>query len=349
MTARKRSPSAAPDPEEQPGEPGLDLEAFGTQAADLLRRAVDAPQAFFYHFALGSLAVPAQSLYGYPIAPEAFIEQVAAFKPPLTPATLARHGPGVYRASDIMQWHREEMAQWSENYRLIASAGGAWGLTALFMDGEVLLGVAGVSRGLEAGDYTQADLQALREQFPALEAGFHQACRVTRERLLGRDAAAVMESHPNGIFLFDQNAGLLYANRAARLLMQNERPGESDLPMDRRSTVVATLRRSLAGELLTHPAIADAHRRDLQAWGPERRPCTLFVVNANPGAAGALSRRQREILEAVVAHGDLQAAAAALNITMATLRTHLRNLYRQMGASGLDEALALYHSGGHRN
>jgi DNA-binding CsgD family transcriptional regulator len=312
----------------------------------VLLRTISTTQAFFYHFAFGSMELSDSHIHGYPVRAQDFIDRAVAFKPPLSPATIALRGSGAYRAGEIMQWHRDEIAQWSENYRLVASAGGGWGLTCLIMERDVLLGVAGVSRETEAGDFSQVELDRLRTLFPSLEEGFRVTSKRHREDLLGPQVAAALEEHPNCLFVFAENGNLRYANYAARLLMQNERPGISDLPMHRRSEVAGALRGALEGGAISHPAIATVRRETIDAWGPARQKAILFVVNAAPSTNLPLSPRQQEILERVIARGDLAAAAADLHISLATLRTHLRNIYRRLGASGLDEAIALYYSGG---
>lgn len=322
------------------------LSAYGELVLSVLLRTISTTQAFYYHFAFGSMELEDFHLHGYPVRAQDFIDRAVAFKPPLSPATIAIHGSGAYRAGEIMQWHRDEIAQWSENYRLVASAGGGWGLTCLFLERDVLLGVAGVSRGAEDGDYSQAELDRLRMLFPAMEEGLHVTSKRHREELLGPQVAAALENHPNCLFVFAENGTLRYANYTARLLMQNERPGISDLPMHRRSEVAESLRGALEGGEIAHPAIATVRRQTLDAWGPTKQKAVLFVVNAAPSANRPLSRRQQEILDRVIARGDLAVAAADLHISLATLRTHLRNVYRRLGASGLDEAIALYYSGG---
>jgi len=54
-----------------------------------------------------------------------------------------------------------------------------------------------------------------------------------------------------------------------------------------------------------------------------------------------LTRREREVLNALAAHTTVNEAAAALHVSTNTAKTHVRALYRKLGAHSRDEALWL--------
>ena len=72
------------------------------------------------------------------------------------------------------------------------------------------------------------------------------------------------------------------------------------------------------------------------------RPRLVVVEPRAKRQASALTPRQQQILAAAGAHADLRTAADDLGVTLTTLRTHLKNVYRKLGVSGLSEAIALH-------
>ncbi len=67
----------------------------------------------------------------------------------------------------------------------------------------------------------------------------------------------------------------------------------------------------------------------------------------DPGTPGgelprrALSRREREVLSLIAAGADRQEIADELTISIATVRTHVRNLLRKLNARNRAHAIAL--------
>lgn len=59
------------------------------------------------------------------------------------------------------------------------------------------------------------------------------------------------------------------------------------------------------------------------------------------GAAGSLSRREREVLSLIAVGADQQQIAAELTIAVPTVRTHVRNLLRKLKARNRAHAIAL--------
>ncbi|MHB1065401.1 MAG: response regulator transcription factor, partial [Georgenia sp.] len=54
-----------------------------------------------------------------------------------------------------------------------------------------------------------------------------------------------------------------------------------------------------------------------------------------------LSPREREVLDALVRHTGAVSIAAELGLSVNTVKTHLRSVYRKLGVSSREEALAV--------
>jgi DNA-binding CsgD family transcriptional regulator len=73
-------------------------------------------------------------------------------------------------------------------------------------------------------------------------------------------------------------------------------------------------------------------------------PSPLPDVYAAPPKRAALTPREREVLAALREHNSIKAVAAALHVSPNTAKTHLRALYRKLGASGREQALRIASS-----
>ena len=76
---------------------------------------------------------------------------------------------------------------------------------------------------------------------------------------------------------------------------------------------------------------------DLTSRIPER----LKARNENLiGLSAALTKRELEILRHLATGKPISAIAITLHISQNTMKTHLKNVYRKIGAAGRDEAVA---------
>ncbi|MGK3952203.1 LuxR C-terminal-related transcriptional regulator [Microbacterium sp. I2] len=73
-------------------------------------------------------------------------------------------------------------------------------------------------------------------------------------------------------------------------------------------------------------------------------PSPLPDVYAPPPGRATLTPREREVLGALREHTSIKAVAAALHVSPNTAKTHLRALYRKLGASGREQALRIASS-----
>jgi ATP/maltotriose-dependent transcriptional regulator MalT len=58
------------------------------------------------------------------------------------------------------------------------------------------------------------------------------------------------------------------------------------------------------------------------------------------GLTSALTKRELEILRHLATGAPISAIATTLHVSLNTMKTHLKNVYRKIGASGRDEAVA---------
>ncbi len=162
----------------------------------------------------------------------------------------------------------------------------------------------------------------------------------------------------------------------ARLLMHRKRAGDALSLLDRasarrRTPAVVPARwlviRANAAHLLERPSVVEVVRLaadriastgahdavheampEVRAAIDERMPSAEAAVAeaaadddaaAPPEGAIALTRRERQMLELMRTHASVRDLAGALFISANTAKSHLRNLYRKLGATGREDAL----------
>ncbi|WP_127818586.1 response regulator transcription factor [Microbacterium sp. CPCC 204701] len=87
------------------------------------------------------------------------------------------------------------------------------------------------------------------------------------------------------------------------------------------------------------PEVRDGVARHLRF-----NPASLPDVYAAPPPRATLTPRESEVLGALREHTSIKAVAAALHVSPNTAKTHLRALYRKLGASGREQALRIASS-----
>jgi DNA-binding CsgD family transcriptional regulator len=207
------------------------------------------------------------------------------------------------------------------------------------------------------------DGRALAHQAPLRAAA--ETMLATRGR--ARQAGRVFASSAIPMVIVDNDRRYLAANRGARLLFRL-----SQDQLRRRQIEDFTAPEALAEledrwhELMTHGALAS----DYDVRFPDGSRLTIVycaLANLLPGRhlivfapanwpedelgpledgstsplPGPLSPREREVLSLVAAGADLQQVADELTISLATVRTHLGNVHRKLGARNRPHAVAL--------
>jgi DNA-binding NarL/FixJ family response regulator len=93
-------------------------------------------------------------------------------------------------------------------------------------------------------------------------------------------------------------------------------------------------------------ALMDILRRVLAGEAVFPQPGRLAAAPPDPDPALCLTRRQREILPRLAAGASNRDMARALGLTEATVKRHVHNICRRLGASNRVEAVALARAAG---
>lgn len=102
------------------------------------------------------------------------------------------------------------------------------------------------------------------------------------------------------------------------------------------------LRRPLTSmPLATFLALAEDDPALLALWPERWRPRPGRTVPAVAPPSEPLSPREREVLDALARHSGAVGVAAELGLSVNTVKTHLRAVYRKLGVTSREEALAL--------
>jgi LuxR family maltose regulon positive regulatory protein len=90
------------------------------------------------------------------------------------------------------------------------------------------------------------------------------------------------------------------------------------------------------------PDLASTYRQLTAPGRPPHRDQTALPARAAPPApviTEQLSQREREVLQRASAMLSTEEIASELYISVNTVKTHLRNTYRKLGATGRGEAV----------
>ena len=320
------------------------VDAFGDLVLDVYRRYFNALQGFYYHFYDGRLHFEPRHIYGFPFEATLFPQMVQSYRP-FEPADLLAHGLTTYHVGELYALYSGQEGMVEDLYRdYLSKVEADWGATCVVFDGPVMMAVTGIGRPFAEGDLSAFDLEGLRMIHPWISAGFLRAATRQRSRRFGRGMATAVEYHPHGLFLLTDDGAFRYANHTGRLMMQEEVPGHSAWPMASISQLVSGLGDVVRGTASEVPGMAGLHvkRKRLERWqDSDGAFLNLIVAQRDSAAVTELTGRQRDILTRLGEGETLATVSTALGISPQTVRVHLRNAYRRLGVSGLDEALTL--------
>ncbi len=321
-----------------------DVDAYGTVVLDVFRRLFSPRQAFYYHFFDGRMSRPVEGAFGYAVSPETIHQRLEELQPFRPGQILARKLKVCHIAEVYALGHELADAHLPDFSKTIEQARADWGVSAVVFDGPVMMMVTGFGQPYECGDVSPFDLQGLRQLYPYIERGFLAACELTRRQRFGPGMAAALEYHPQALFLFDEAGSLHYANHTARQLMQDEEAPGARWPIAANSTIVSALRERLNDGEATLPIAAEARILPLDAMPrQDAGGLRLAVVSTQRLPHDRLTERQWLALCTLAAGFSLEETAQRLAVSPLTLRQHLKNAYRRLEVSGLDEALAVFH------
>jgi DNA-binding NarL/FixJ family response regulator len=154
-----------------------------------------------------------------------------------------------------------------------------------------------------------------------------------------------VEAAPHAILLLDELGPLLEPTLAA---VRDHVPTARILLVTREADAAAV---SGAVELGLHGLVdGQAHGRELvqavrDVVGGRRVFPSMVVLDDDPAAAVQLSRRQRDVLRLVAQGLSNQEVAAELQITVNTVKFHVRTIFRELGIHNRVEAARLWAAG----
>jgi LuxR family maltose regulon positive regulatory protein len=166
--------------------------------------------------------------------------------------------------------------------------------------------------------------------------------RARAELMLGRHGAALQQLRAlsSTVLSTREHANVIALESAALLRFSNERR-VGDV-VDHLGSLLQRSGLRLPLALLPEPdfdrvadALTAAGYADLLGAG-RIRPLLPEL-----GGAGVLSRRETAVLAALVEHPSHTAIAAQLNVSVNTVKSQLRSVYRKLGVSTRDEAIAV--------
>lgn len=310
---------------------------------DVYRELFQPARIYGYHFFDGRLNIGGATLHGFDVAEDEMREIFPELRI-LDPNDIRRTGRYVRHSSEVYRWYADRPEMTEMVYlRAFHRWGLDWMISAAFFEGDVFLGTSGMGQSLAEGDFTDYDLEALEALYPHMEATIKRCCQAERGRRLGAAMAAAIEMHPRPVFVFDGD-DLRYANALARAKLQNERPDGGRFPMAEGSQTVPKLLRAAAAGNKTFQG-APLTVTHLDAWSEAGIAAPrIIMLERKPALPPPVSPREAAAIAAASRHG-VERSAQKLGVTPSTLRTHLKNAYRKLGATNLNEAVVLMRLG----
>jgi len=227
-------------------------------------------------------------------------------------------------------------------------------------------------------DKAQQGLRKLQRLVPHLHRALDASMQIGRYRQHGPQLERILQAMPQGAFLLDRRGGVLYANPAADALLQS---GDGLLYQDRQLTAVlpedgAALARWIEGALSAASGMGALHD-PLRLERPSGKPALVVMpiplpqpafpfwglfdharllvlvidpvfqrLAAAPTVEKAFGLTPAQARVAVLAGAGLSApqTAAALGLSMATVKTHLAHSFEKIGINSQAALVKLFTS-----
>jgi DNA-binding CsgD family transcriptional regulator len=253
------------------------------------------------------------------------------------------------------------------------------GMAVKVLDEGTVAAVVVVARGPDAGEFGRTDVAMLARLAPHLRRAVQVNHRLSLSHGVAAATADALDRLPQGTILADASARVLLANRAARVILaaaDGLYAGPDGLRADG-AAQTDELRRRIAraalppgGEGSPPGAMAVARRsgrRPLSvmvapcqregSWGLARQTPAVLVFVADPERAPVvaadhlcrlygLTRAEAAVAVAVVRSDGLRAAADALGVTLATVKTHLQHVFSKTGTQRQAELVGVILASG---
>lgn len=208
-----------------------------------------------------------------------------------------------------------------------------------------------------AGAVLRADLATLQQSMGKL----NHAHRVLTSPVLSstwsgtRVARARQEwlrGNPDGALAMlrrdESQVGLLLAHEAKRAILYAEAELATAGTINDRSVEAVAFALNTTHAILGVTQASPALRRRLEPLvEPLLGPSVQMVpVRFVPRPRPRLTRREQDVLRALVGNASIAELAVELHISPNTVKSHLRGLYRKLGAHSREEALSITHESG---
>lgn len=190
--------------------------------------------------------------------------------------------------------------------------------------------------------FTKSDEEGLARLLPWLSAFDRRMHRLRRLGLTAASLSRIVELRSaHALLVVSSDAEILWRSDAARRLL-DERPGrDCVLPPE----VVEAVGGARSGNrAASHAGTLRTLRRrvafDLQCLDAESDE-VLFLVELMPDAERPLTKTERRVMALLEQGTTLKVASQALCVSLETVRTHTRSIYRKYGVASRAELLAV--------
>ncbi|MFD1217707.1 MULTISPECIES: helix-turn-helix transcriptional regulator [Microbulbifer] len=225
-----------------------------------------------------------------------------------------------------------------------------------------------IQRTVAQGPYQQAELDALNRLVPHIRQTVHLYRQLETRSQAASSLAAVIDVLPDATFVLDSLATILYSNKAARDLIARERclgirderfcfaendvqsaffrasaqvvrssMGKEDyccetlfLKREGRSPLIFVIRPIESSELLAGGALVSVYEPDNRSLPSVENIATYFD----------LTPAEAQVCERLVAGLDVQAIAEQLSRGVATVRSHIKQVFQKTGCSRQGELIS---------
>jgi DNA-binding NarL/FixJ family response regulator len=201
----------------------------------------------------------------------------------------------------------------------------------------------------ERRTFTERDREILELVRPHLRLSYTQACDNERMRALLQALESALEDRHTAVLQLDAHARVQHATTAASELLEayfDIPPGDRHLlPSKIREWLKHPSRSGSPNELTVESRRGRLTMREQRGYLPGWR--ILILEEQRPGPPGiealrslGLTTRQAQILRLLACGKRSRQVAAELGISPATVEKHLEHIYKRLGVSSLQQALA---------
>jgi DNA-binding CsgD family transcriptional regulator len=251
------------------------------------------------------------------------------------------HRPGLALADRLVGRRRLQRSRaYLEFYRpcelehlccvfLTALAHGTPGMTNLFL-----------ARGPKQQPYEQRDVALIQHVMPILSAAVQRLLRMPRNGFDG-EQALLDWGRQQACVAASLDGRIQWISPAARTLL-----GDA-LPARLSGALTARLRARSGPAARAHWRLPDGRllRVDLAPAPALDGDCVLLLLSAVTAATDhTLSPAEIHVMECLAAGNSTLAIAGILSLSEATVRTHLRNIYRKLRVGSRTEAVLAWHA-----